>query len=169
MLIDKLFVICHADIMLSRLIIFGVFVAVVFGLYYFLTSTTPIATQPVPSPATQNLSTTYFGKFPCADCPGLDITITFNRSNPTATSGTYIEHDLYEQRNNNQPTTTVGQWMLSTGTPVDQNAQIYVLNPSGNGQPSYYQVTDEGNTLQLLDPDKKPIDSPFNSKLTKQP
>ncbi len=160
-------VICHAGCMQSKLIIFGVFLAVVLGLYYFLTSTKPIVTKPIPVPASQNLSTTFSGKFPCADCPGLDITITFNRSNPNATSGTYIEKDLYEQRNNNQPQTTVGQWMLETGTPATPSAQVYVLNPSANGQPTYYQVIDE-NTLQLLDSDKNAVNSPFNSQLTKQ-
>lgn len=94
----------------------------------------------------------YSGTIPCADCPGIDETITFYSDK------TYTDLNVYQERNVNY--TGKGTWSL--------NKDIYQLINSESSQSSYYQI--QGNKIVPLDPDtKKPIPSPLNLSLTKQP
>lgn len=111
----------------------------------------------VSSPSDIAQPITYKGTLPCADCPGLDTTITLNPDH------TYEMTEIYQDRNEDNPFVSKGDWTLETGTPQDPNAQVYALTDQ-NGTTSYYLL--DGNEITSLDSDKNPIDSPFNMSLT---
>lgn len=96
------------------------------------------------------IEATYTGTIPCADCPGIDETITFYSDK------TYNDKNIYQERNVDY--TAKGSWGLTN--------DIYELTNSESGNKSYYQI--QGNKIVPLDPDtKKPIVSPLNLSLTK--
>lgn len=105
----------------------------------------------VPS-ANQKVEAVYAGTIPCADCPGINETITFYSDK------TYTDESVYQERG----VTNIdkGTWSL--------NKEIYQLVNSESKRSSYYQI--QGDKIVPLDPDtKKPIPSPLNLSLTKQP
>lgn len=94
----------------------------------------------------------YAGTIPCADCPGIDETITFY------TDKTYVDENVYQERDTSY--INKGIWSL--------NGTTYQLTNSESKNSSYYQV--QGDKIVPLDPDtKKPISSPLNISLTKKP
>lgn len=114
------------------------------------------------------LSVTYAGTLPCADCPGINESITLIQTGNNPPSGSFSIRDIYQERNNNQPFTTTGTWVQTTGTPQDPNAIVYELMPSENqSQVSYYLKIND-NQIIMLDGNKQKIDSPFDTTLTKQ-
>lgn len=105
----------------------------------------------VPS-AKQKVEAIYAGTIPCADCPGINETITFYSDK------TYNDKNIYQERD----TTYInnGRWSL--------NGTIYQLTNSESKNSSYYQI--QGDKIVPLDPDtKKPIVSSLNLSLTRQP
>ncbi|MBI2028928.1 copper resistance protein NlpE N-terminal domain-containing protein [Candidatus Gottesmanbacteria bacterium] len=111
----------------------------------------------------------YSGTLPCADCPGINEVITFVQSQNNPPSGTFTIRDVYQERNDNQPSVTKGTWMQTTGTANDSKAVVYVLTTENIGdsvpQTSYYLKLNE-NQIVRLDSDKNQIGAPFNMTLT---
>lgn len=94
----------------------------------------------------------YAGTIPCADCPGIDETITFY------TDKTYSDKNVYQERDTSYINN--GTWSLE--------GAIYQLTNTESKNSSYYQI--QGDKIVPLDPDtKKPIQSPLDLSLTKQP
>lgn len=92
----------------------------------------------------------YAGSLPCADCPGIDETLTLY------TDKTYSDKNAYQERNT---FTDTGVWTLKDN--------IYQLTDSQNQNKKYYQIN--GNKIDPLNPDTmEVISAPFNLSLTKQ-
>ena len=123
-------------------------------------------TTPEPSKQTSPQDTqmvqskVYHGILPCADCSGLDTTLTLSPDN------TYSLSEVYQGKNDDNPFVTHGRWEEQAGTPRDPEAKIYVLT-AGNGSQTFYGITNE-TEITMLDQDKNPIDAPFNTSLTLQ-
>jgi copper homeostasis protein (lipoprotein) len=101
--------------------------------------------------STSEIDAVYSGTLPCADCPGIDETITFYKNN------TYADKSVYQERN--VTNITQGTWVL--------DKSIFQLKSLESSNSSYYQI--QGDKIIPLDPDtKKPIDAPFDLSLTKQ-
>ena len=129
---------------------------------YFLFTFTPLK-QYVSIPQIPQLpftitQTIYSGKLPCADCSGIDATLTMSSNN------TYTQVYVYEGKNTSF--TEKGTWKEIKGTPKDPGALVYQLIPEGTGNKTYYAV--DGNQLKPLDDTMKEISSPFNLNLTRQ-
>lgn len=112
----------------------------------------------------QPLQQTYSGTMPCADCSGIQTTLTLMRHNPYSNNGTYVSHEIYEGKNV-QPYVTEGEWEFSKGAYNKPLATVLTL--SNEGGKTYYLVK-ENNQLQLLDQNKGIIDTPFDETLTLQ-
>lgn len=137
-------------------------IIVTFTIYFQLSSkvnnstTEPLPT-PLPSASLPNtLTGSYKGLLPCADCTGIEETLTL-AGNPD--SGTYIMEDVYQGKSIN-PFRSNGTW-----TKVDTS--IIKLIDSETSNPSYYKIGDSDNLI-MLNSDMQTIDSPFNQTLTKQ-
>lgn len=104
----------------------------------------------VPKPQV-GVEAVYSGSLPCADCPGIDETITFY------TDKTYNDKNVYQERN--VTSENKGTWILKDN--------VYQLTDLESKHQSFYQI--EGNKINPLDPDTmEPISAPFNLSLTKQ-
>jgi uncharacterized lipoprotein NlpE involved in copper resistance len=98
----------------------------------------------------------YKGTLPCADCSGIEETLTL--AGTDSTSGTYILEDIYQGKST-PPFRTQGTWTI-----YNNNIK---LTPNDKSQLSYFKILDNGD-LQMIDPDMKEIDSPFNQILIRQ-
>jgi len=114
----------------------------------------------------QSLSTTYFGVLPCADCSGLETTITLSKSSAEATKGTY-KQILNYQGKSVEPLESSGNWKLEKGIKDYPNADVIALDPDKPEVTEYYLQSDP-DTLTTLDKTKNKIDAPFNLSLKKQ-
>lgn len=83
---------------------------------------------------------TYTGTFPAADCPGVEVTLTLHRD------GKYTEHDKYIDRDS--------KFEEKGSYKVEGN--LLTLTPETKGDAmSYFKV--EENRLRKLDGDKQPV------------
>lgn len=123
------------------------------------------SSAPTPS-VTQDLSTTYVGKLPCADCEGIEEELILTRKDVNSSEGTYTLKDTYLGKDA-APIETTGMWTTDRGSASNPDAVVYVLNYDKPDEVSYFLRVDD-TTLRMLDKDKAEIDSPFNQTLTKK-
>lgn len=91
-------------------------------------------------------STTYIGKLPCADCPGIKTEITLNKDK------TFMTSEIYLERNDEKPVITNGTWEIVKDTSVKEEEIVYKLTADdGQSGPLYYLLTTNGNELKALD------------------
>lgn len=112
---------------------------------------------------TQQIATTYSGNLPCADCSGIYETLTLIPSTKNPSMGTYVLHDVYQGKDM-KPFISTGTWQISKGIPQDRQALLLTLNPNDPGMNTYFLIHDD-ESLEMLDNDKKKIDSPFDEIL----
>lgn len=112
------------------------------------------------------ITQTYTGTFPCADCSGLDTTLTLSKDTSNATYGTYTLEEIYEGKDL-KPYTVSGIWNIIHGTATDPKAPVLELQTDKTLETSYFQINTP-TTLEMIDHEKKLIASPFNLKLTLQ-
>jgi hypothetical protein len=107
----------------------------------------------------------YRGVLPCADCPGIDTTLSLlaNSSNDLAHTR-YVLKSSYQERNNTF--TETGTWTIVRGTPDNPDAAVYQLKPMDGGQPTNFLRVSDNEILQL-DRQRRRIDSKLNFSLKK--
>jgi copper homeostasis protein (lipoprotein) len=118
--------------------------------------------------AAQSLLARYEGTLPCADCSGIQATLTLNGAAASpATEGTFTLAETY-QRNvpgeENRTIVTTGHWTVRHGRDGDSTAVIYELIPDPPGRSRYFQRTNESD-LRLLDAEMAPIASALDYTL----
>ena len=104
-----------------------------------------------------SIGTTYKGRLPCADCPGIDTTLTLYINN------TYSEKNIYEGRNSSYE--EVGRWNKIKSSTKDPQSSYLELLPPGKGGKRYYRL--QNDKLLPLDGNLGSINSPFDMSLTK--
>ncbi len=112
---------------------------------------TPTPTQVVTAAPTNSNTqqVVYKGVSPCADCSGINTTLTLNYDGSNNTSGTYTMVMVYQGKSV-QPVTETGTWSGGSN-------DIITLTPSGaNSQPQYFKQTN-AYTLEGLDGDQQPL------------
>ncbi|MEO8822701.1 MAG: copper resistance protein NlpE [Ginsengibacter sp.] len=97
------------------------------------------------NPSSKSFSGTFFGITPCADCPGIEITIHFKEDS------TFVENFNYMERNTSFADT--GKWSIS-------NKIITVSFPDHH---SYFLVKSD-SIVSILDADKREIEGPLSDK-----
>ena len=98
----------------------------------------------VQSESSAAFSGTFFGVTPCADCPGIETTINFNRDS------TFIESLKYLERNSSFADT--GKWSLRD--------TVITVTLQGGGALRYYLLQND-STIAVLDADKNRISGPM--------
>jgi hypothetical protein len=94
-----------------------------------------------------NVVGSWRGTTPCADCSGIDTTLTLYGRNANAGAGVYKMDMTYVGRNTSN--SIYGRWVLLRGTPTNSNGYIYRLDPNRAGGQFYLHADD--SSLQLLD------------------
>lgn len=120
--------------------------------------------QEILQPAILNETVIFHGTLPCADCPGIETTLTLSNV-PGKTEGTYV---LKEQYLNQRTTETTGKWVASVGNKKNPKATILVLTPKdGSSLRNFLKVN--AQELIMLDRNRNGIPSKQNLTLVKQP
>lgn len=104
-----------------------------------------------------NSPSTYKGRLPCADCQGIDATITLFGDTTYNQQYIYINKGIVSDEK--------GTWSVIKGLTGKPNATGYQLT-STDGTKSYYVL--QGNKLSPLDADLNEIPAPYNAPLIKQ-
>lgn len=105
----------------------------------------------------KNITGIYKGELPCADCPGIEETLTLAGTEPE--KGTYIMENVYKEKST-APFRSQGTWEKISDSTIK-------LTDSKNPEPNYFQIT-TGSDLIMLNSKMQKIDSPFNQTLTHQ-
>lgn len=127
------------------------------------TAPTESKVTPLTNPA--SFAGVYKGKLPCADCEGIDMTLTINPDGTYESQMTYlgkstkpfVEKGKWGSWDNRDVKKTDGQTVKGTGV---------ALNPDTDTVSVYLRINE--NELKQLDKDYNEIDSPFNQTLTKK-
>jgi copper homeostasis protein (lipoprotein) len=128
------------------------------------TTTTPKQDSPTAKSPMQ-LVAQYRGVLPCADCPGIDTTLSLLAYSPNDLDHTrYVLKSSYQERNNTF--TETGTWTIVHGTPNNPDATVYQLKPKNGGQPTNFLRVSDNEILQL-DSERRRIDSKLNFSLKK--
>ncbi|MFZ1431335.1 MAG: DUF333 domain-containing protein [Geminicoccaceae bacterium] len=107
----------------------------------------------------------FVGTIPCADCPGIETELTLTRKDAQTAEGSYRLRSTYLERG--PPIESTGDWTTLRGTPQDENATVYELDPDQPGREQYFlKVGDDRVTM--LDRDRNPIPSDLNFTLVLQ-
>src|SRR5271156_3123085 len=108
----------------------------------------------------------YRGVLPCADCPGIDTTLSLLANSPNDLAHTrYVLKSSYQERNNTF--TETGTWSVVHGTPDNPDATVYQLKPKNGGQPTNFLRVSDNEILQP-DSERRRIDSKLNFSLKKR-
>jgi uncharacterized lipoprotein NlpE involved in copper resistance len=90
----------------------------------------------------KNLVGTFSGLIPCADCPGIEVTLSFNPDS------SFFESMIYQERNSSFKDS--GQWF--------RDGKILKVNEQAT---SRYFLIKSDSTISWLDGDKKEIEGPL--------
>lgn len=118
------------------------------------------------SVSTTAVTKTYTGTLPCADCSGIETTLSLTQENDYTSEGTFEKSETYLGRSE-EPIKSTGNWTTERGNTSDPDATIIVLNPQDpNTVERYLQVN--ATTLEKLDQQGNEIQSDLNYTLTLQ-
>lgn len=92
-----------------------------------------------------NFSGTFSGLIPCADCPGIELTVSFNPDS------SYTESMVYQERNSSFKDT--GHWVLD-------NKILTIQYNKAQAEPRYFLIKSD-TAIAWLDADKKEIEGPL--------
>ena len=92
-----------------------------------------------------NFSGTFSGLIPCADCPGIELTVSFNPDS------SYSESMIYQERNSSFKDS--GQWL--------RDGKILKVEYSNEQATPRYFLIKSDSTIAWLDGDKKEIEGPL--------
>ncbi len=109
---------------------------------------------------------TFVGNLPCADCSGIEESLTLYQDDAAATAGTYVLKDTYLGKSV-APRVAKGAWRLVRGSAKDPDARVFRLEPAGAGQPQYYLAAGI-DALKPLDPERNEITAPVDMTLRRQ-
>lgn len=150
----------HAPHGPHHILFYIILFVVVFGVTYTIFSNFNWAGSAETPMMQSTVQGTYTGVTPCADCPGIDTTLTLNENaygNPT----TYSLSLVYQERDSSF--TETGAWTLSTW----KNKPLITLVPKESAQVTYYEVL-SNNQIRQLDGDRNPIPESIPFTLTKE-
>lgn len=127
--------------------------------------------SPSPTPAQQIASYTYVwgvftGTLPCADCSGINTTLTLTSAGQYTDTGLFTLEQVYEGKSI-QPITSQGSWTVNRGMPGDLNATVVELTENASNQ-HYYFLRVGQDTLEMLDAEQNKIPSDIPRTLTRQ-
>lgn len=109
----------------------------------------------------------YKGTLPCADCSGLDTELRlYAKGKFDMTDAFYVETSTYRAtRNGDVSYSDRGLWTMLKGSAADPNATVYQLNPDKPSGAQAYLLKENGEALESLDRELKPIDTKMNLTL----
>ena len=107
----------------------------------------------------------YCGMLPCADCQGIDTTLTLYAKSPQEFVNTsYLLQQTYRgTRDGDRTFAERGTWKLLKASAADPNATILQLRSDRGEIQNFVRISND--ELKLLDRERRDIASPFNLSL----
>lgn len=99
---------------------------------------------------------TFSGLLPCADCSGIDTTLTLWEPDTQVSGGTYELRMAYQGKPG-KPWAGKGTWLLLPGDGVSRDAVVCELVPDDKSSVMFFKKVGERGDLQMLDRDRKPM------------
>jgi uncharacterized lipoprotein NlpE involved in copper resistance len=99
----------------------------------------------IPQKSSANFSGTFSGLIPCADCPGIEVTLSFSPDS------SFIESMIYQERSSSFKDS--GQW-------IKDGKMIKVRYNNKKASPHYFLIKSD-SIIAWLDADKKEIEGPL--------
>lgn len=112
-----------------------------------------------PSAAKQKSEGPFTGKLPCADCPGIETSITFYFDTETGKGLKYSMIETYIDQTS--PLSSQGEFVVTK----DGDKTLYHLDPD-NADLSRYFAKIDNNTIEQLDKNGKKLTGTSNHLLT---
>ena len=103
------------------------------------------ADNAIPQKSSTNFSGTFSGLIPCADCPGIEVTLSFSPDS------SFIESMIYQERSSSFKDS--GQW-------IKDGKMIKVRYNNKKASPHYFLIKSD-SIIAWLDADKKEIEGPL--------
>jgi len=103
------------------------------------------ASNAISRKSTSNFSGTFSGLIPCADCPGIEITLSFNPDS------SFTESMIYQERSSSFKDS--GQWII--------DGKIIKVRYNNKETFSRYFLIKSDSTIAWLDGDRKEIEGPL--------
>lgn len=92
---------------------------------------------------------TFRGTTICADCPGIDTTLTLTQDTSYSAEGTYELSMVYLGKDV-EPYVSSGVWTTERGTPADPDATVYALYEGDSDEAQRFLRVDV-DTIRMLD------------------
>ncbi len=149
------------------LIAIALFAIVIAGVFLYrsgnsaVSPNTSLAPDATTTPVAKTAFAVYEGRLPCADCEGIDTILTLYNDETYTMSSTYLGREV-------EPYIENGKWTTLRGDATNPDATVYQLYSEADGSTTDQNYLVVGNELQQLDQDLRPIESPFNTSLTKK-
>lgn len=141
----------------SRVVFAGVFVVVLLaGFWYWQSTQEPKVGH---NDLDGNEALIFRGTTPCADCPGIDTTLTLEAR------GTFTLSMVYLEKDEGKPLVLTGSWRGLQGSGANTLGTIYELK-TNEGDVRYYRQ--EGENVRQLDQDGGEIESDLPYTLIRQ-
>ena len=99
----------------------------------------------IPQKPSSNFSGTFSGVIPCADCPGIEASLSFNRDS------SFLESMIYQERNTSFKDS--GQW-------IRDGKFVEVRYNDKKASPRYFLIKSD-STIAWLDANKNEIEGPL--------
>ena len=117
-----------------------------------------------------NSVTVYEGVLPCADCNGIQTTLTLYQ-NKLKNQYSYKLHEVYLGQNNDKTFDTYGKWIALKGTQEDPTAIVYQLSvqnedPEDSDVINYLVVSK--NEIKMIDDEMNTYESKASYTLTRK-
>lgn len=111
---------------------------------------------------------TYTGMLPCADCRGIQTTLTLASKSAARTgNGTFtLTEEYLGTRDGNRRFDSRGRWMILRGTPDDRDATVYQLNGDDADRLMFFRRAGD-EALRMLDRDQRELSSKASHTLTR--
>lgn len=97
----------------------------------------------------------FTGTLPCADCPGMDVTLVLEPD------GTYRTTHVYQERPD-------GSWSIDGHWSVESNDSVIRLDPNSKTEEDQLYGIESSGRIVMLDADGKKPDSGLDYGLTRQ-
>ncbi len=124
--------------------------------------------QPIGRPDVPVLLGEFKGTLPCADCAGVETSLTLVQKDDGTAEGTYVLIETFTGKSED-PVVTEGAWTTLRGSAADPDDTVYELNPDGLEvqRRDFLKVNDY--VIRLLGPDRAEVDTGASVTLQSPP
>ena len=121
-------------------------------------------TAPEPQPDPKASKTVYQGVLPCADCSGIQTTLTLYRDEADKPSRFELRQKFMDGAKAGGSDVDRGNWIAERQSVDGKSYPLFILNPTDTSE-QFRFLQKATNAVEMLNADGEPIESDFNYTL----